>query len=425
MTGASGAGVVVVGGGQAGFSVVSALRGSGYEGPVIVLTDELHLPYQRPPLSKKAHTERDAVSVALVPESFYRERGIELRLGEEAAAIDIAGRTVTTGTGSRVPYDHLVLATGARNRPLPVPGATLNGVHALRSLDDALLIGRALTTARDVVVVGGGFIGLELAQVAVARGARVTVVELADRLLSRAVSPQLAERLRELHESSGVRVLTGTAVRAIEGTDGGVRRVITDGGKLPADLVLYGIGAVPRDGLARDAGLAVADGVLVDEELRSVTDPRVSAVGDCARHPHPHADGPVRLESVQNATDQGTLVGRRIAGADSAGDVGGSPTSYRSLPWFWSDQGAVKLQIAGLRTNTDEVRVVPGDSPGRLAAYAFREGRLVAVETLNWPAEHLAARRLLERRTVVTATDLAGSTLGALARAGRAAEVRA
>lgn len=410
----SAAGVVVVGGGQAGFSVVSTLRASGYDGPVTVVGAEPHLPYQRPPLSKKAHTEPDGVRVELVPESFYRERDIDLRLGDDIVALDTAARTVVTGSGTYVPYAHLVLATGARNRSLPVPGAELDGVHALRSLDDALAIGRALTTARDVVVVGGGFIGLELARVALARGARVTVVELADRLLSRAVSPEVELPLRERHEHAGVRVLTGAAVRALEGP-GRVERVVTDREILPADLVVYGIGAIPRDDLAREAGLAVDDGVVVDEQLRSVSDPRISAVGDCARHPHPHADGLVRLESVQNAIDQGALVGRRIAG---------SPASYESLPWFWSDQGDIKLQIAGLRSASDEVRLVPGDSPERLAGYAFRDDLLVAVETLNWPAEHLAARRLLERRTPVSADDLAGTTLGALARARRAAEVR-
>ena len=405
-------GVIVVGGGQAGFSAASTLRASGYDGPVTVLAAEPHPPYQRPPLSKKAHT--GPVRVELVPESFYRDRDIDLRLGDEVTALDLTARTVLTRTGTRVSYDHLVLATGARNRPLPVPGAELPGVHALRSLDDALTIGRALTTARDVVVVGGGFIGLELARVALAGGARVTVVELAGRLLSRAVSAELEPSLRQRHERAGVRILTGTAVRALEG-EGRVERVVTEQGVLPADLVVYGIGAVPRDELARQAGLAVHDGVLVDEQLRSVTDPRVSAVGDCARHPHPRADGPVRLESVQNAVDQGALVARRIAG---------SAAPYENLPWFWSDQGDVKLQIAGLRSPSDAVHLVPGDTAERLAAYAFRDALLVAVETLNWPAEHLAARRMLERRTPVSAADLAGTTLGALARAARTAEVR-
>ncbi|MFE7903012.1 NAD(P)/FAD-dependent oxidoreductase [Streptomyces sp. NPDC057424] len=409
------AGVVVVGGGQAGFSVVSTLRASGYDGPVTVFAAEPHLPYQRPPLSKKAHVEADGIRVELVPETFYRERDIELRIGDAVVALDTAAATVVTRAGEHFSYGHLVLATGARNRPLPVPGADLAGVHALRSFDDALTIGRALATVRTVVVVGGGFIGLELARVARARGADVTVVELADRLLSRAVSAQLEARLRERHERAGVRILTGTAVQALQGS-GRVERVATSQGVLPADLVVYGIGAVPRDELAREAGLAVQDGVVVDEQLRSVSDPRVSAVGDCARHPHPHADGLVRLESVQNAIDQGALVGRRIAA--------GSPAPYESLPWFWSDQGDVKLQIVGLRSASDEVRLVPGDSPERLAAYAFRDDRLVAVETLNWPAEHLAARRLLERGTPVSNGDLAGTTLGALARARRAVEVR-
>ncbi|MDX3451534.1 FAD-dependent oxidoreductase [Streptomyces sp. ME02-8801-2C] len=411
------AGVVIVGGGQAGFTVASTLRVSGYDAPVTVLAAEPHPPYQRPPLSKKAHTDPHDLRVELVPESFYRDRDIDLRLGDETIALDLAAHTALTRTGTTVFYDHLVLATGARNRPLPVPGAELPGVHALRSLDEALAIGRALTTARDVVVVGGGFIGLELARVAHARGARVTVVELADRLLGRAVSAELEPWLRQRHERAGVRILTGTAVRALEGA-GRVEQVVTDHEVLPADLVVYGIGAVPRDELAGRAGLAVRDGVLVDERLRSVTDPRVFAVGDCARCPHPQADGPVRLESVQNAVDQGALVARRIAGsADTAGP-------YRNLPWFWSDQGDVKLQIAGLRSNGDEVRVVPRDTAERLAAYAFRDDLLVAVETLNWPAEHLAARRMLERGTPVSAADLAETTLGALARAGRTAEVR-
>ncbi|WP_133917391.1 NAD(P)/FAD-dependent oxidoreductase [Streptomyces sp. NBC_00582] len=409
------AGVVIVGGGQAGFGVASTLRACGYDGPVTVFGSEPHLPYQRPPLSKKAHTGPDDLQVSLVPETFYRERDIDLRLDEEVVSLDRAARTVTARSGARVPYTHLVLATGARNRPLTVPGADLDGVHAVRSLDDALAVGRALATAGDVVVVGGGFIGLELARVALAGGARVTVVELADRLLGRALSPALEPRLRERHERFGVRFLTGTAVRALEGP-GRVERVVTSAGVLPADLVVYGIGAAPREELARDAGLAVADGVLVDELLRSVSDPWISAVGDCARGPHPHAAGPVRLESVQNATDQGALVGRRIAGRE--------PEPYASLPWFWSDQGDVKLQIAGLRAPSDEVRLTAGDSPERLAAYAFRDGLLVAVETLNWPAEHLAARRLLAHGTPVTAADLAGTTLGALARARRATEVR-
>ncbi|MFJ9634586.1 NAD(P)/FAD-dependent oxidoreductase [Streptomyces sp. NPDC101175] len=412
MTGADVAGVVVVGGGQAGFSVASTLRACGYDAPVTVLAAEPHPPYQRPPLSKKAHT--GPVRVELVPESFYRDRDIDLRLGDGAVALDPAARTALTRSGTRVRYDHLVLATGARNRPLSVPGSHLPGVHALRSLDDALTIGRALTTARDVVVVGGGFIGLELARVALAGGARVTVLELAGRLLGRAVSAELEPILRQRHERAGVRILTGTAVRSLEG-QGRIERVVTEHGALPADLVVYGIGAVPRDELARQAGLAVRDGVLVDERLRSVTDPHVSAVGDCARHPHPRADGPVRLESVQNAVDQGTLVARRIAG---------SAAPYENLPWFWSDQGDVKLQIAGLRRSQDEVRVVPGDTAERLAAYAFRDGRLVAVETLNWPAEHLAARRTLQRGTPVSTADLAGTTLNALLRAGRTPEVR-
>ena len=402
-------GVVVIGGGQAAFSVASTLRRTGYAGPVTILAGERHLPYQRPPLSKKFLADPGGTHVDLVPESYYRECDIDLRRGDEVVAVDPDGRTVTTRSGSRLGYDHLVFATGARNRGLPVPGHDLAGVHCLRSIDDAREIGTALGRARDVVVIGGGFIGLELAQAAVARGTRATVVELADRLLARALSPHLAGHLRAQHERTGVQILTGTTVLAIEGA-GRVERVATDIGSLPADLVLYGIGAVPRDELARAAGLPVADGVLVDDHLRSIVDPSVSAVGDCARHPHPLAAGLVRLESAQNATDQGVLVGRRLAGR---------PGAYESLPWFFSDQGAIKLQIAGLRADGDEIRVMAGDRPDRWCAYAFRAGSLVAVETLNWPAEHLAARRLLERRVPVSPAELTDTTLTALARAAR------
>ena len=312
MTGAPG--VAIVGGGQAGFSVASTLRSAGYRGPVTVLAGEPHLPYQRPPLSKKFLTCPGGAQVHLVPESFFTEQEIDLCLAERALAIDLTSRAVTTSAGRRVAYEHLVLATGARNRGLPVPGSDLPGVHSLRSLDDAVKLRTALATARDVVVVGGGFIGLELAHAALAAGARVTVVELAGRLLARAVSPELERHLRERHERAGVHILTATHVLAVEGA-GRARQVVTDRGALPADLVIYGIGIAPRDELAREAGLAVDDGVIVDHQLRSVTDPHVSAVGDCARHPHPHAAGLIRLESVQNATDSGVLVGRHLAGA--------------------------------------------------------------------------------------------------------------
>ena len=407
MTGAPG--VVIAGGSQAGFSVASTLRSAGYVGPVTLLAGEPHLPYQRPPLSKKFLTDSGA-QVHLVPESFFAGQQIDVCLGEQALAIDLTSRSVTTSTGRRVTYEHLVLATGARNRKLPVPGSDLPGVHSLRSLDDAVKLRSALAAAHNVVVVGGGFIGLELARAALAAGAQVTVVELADRLLARAVSPELEPHLRQRHEHAGVRILTETRVLAIEGADG-AQQVVTDRGELSADLVIYGIGIAPRDELAQEAGLAVDDGVIVDAQLRSVTDPQVSAAGDCTRYPHPHAAGLIRLESVQNATESGGLVGRRLAGA---------PSLPAGVPWFWSNQGDIKLQIAGLRAPTDEVQLLPPDAAGRAAAYAFRDGRLVAVETLNWPAEHLAARRLMDQRVPVSPGDLADTNLAGLARSRRA-----
>lgn len=386
--------VVVVGTGQGGFQAAASLREEGFEGRVVLLGDEPDLPYQRPPLSKAYLTGKaGAELVRLRPERFYAEHRIELRAGERAAAIDRAGRQVVLASGEeRLPYDHLVLATGAHNRALPVTGGGLDGVFQLRSLAEAEALRRRLDVARRAVVVGAGFIGLEFAAVAAGRGLQVTVVEAAARVMARAVSAPVSDAFRATHERLGVRVALGAAVVEILGADGRVTGVATaDGRQLPADLVLVGIGVLPNTGLAAEAGLAIANGIVVDEHLLT-RDPAISAIGDCAAFPCRHAAGgaPTRLESVQNAVDQARCVAARLAGR---------PAPYASLPWFWSEQGPLKLQIAGLTTPHD--RAVPRGDPakvgegGGFSVFCFRGGELVGVESVNRPLDHILARKLL------------------------------
>lgn len=388
--------VAVVGAGQGGFQVAASLREEGFDGRVILVGDEPALPYQRPPLSKAYLTGKaDADGVRLRPKHFFGEHRIELRAGARAAAIDRAGRRLVLASGERLAYDHLVLATGARNRALPVPGAGFDGVVQLRSLAEAEALRRRLDGdgrhgARRAVVVGGGFIGLEFAAVAAGHGLDVTVVEAAGRAMSRAVSAPVSAHFQAAHEGRGVRFLLGAAVVEILGAGGRVAGVATaDGRHLPADLVLVGIGVIPNAELAAEAGLTAANGVAVDEHLLT-RDPAISAIGDCAAFPCRHAaDGATtRLESVQNAVDQARCVAARLAGR---------PASYASLPWFWSEQGPLKLQIAGLTAPNDRAvtRGDPAQGGSGFSVFRFRGAALVGVESVNRPLDHILARKLL------------------------------
>jgi 3-phenylpropionate/trans-cinnamate dioxygenase ferredoxin reductase subunit len=392
----SGPGVLVVGTGQAGFQLAASLREGGYEGRVLLVGEEPELPYQRPPLSKAyLMGKADAAQLRFRTAAFYAENRLEIRAGARVLRIERAARRVLLASGEALPYEHLVLATGARNRALPVPGAALDGVLSLRTLAEAEALRRRLETARRAVVVGAGFIGLEFAAVAAARGLEVTVVEALDRPMARSVSPLVAAHLRAAHERAGVRFAFGAALARIIGEAGRATGVETaDGRRMPADLVLVGIGVVPNAELAAEAGLSVSDGVVVDGLLRT-EDPAISAIGDCARFPCRHAEGaPVRLEAVQNAADQARCVAARLLGR---------PAPYASLPWFWSDQGPLRLQIAGLSV-PHERAVLRGDpAAGQgFSVFCFRGGRLVGVESVNRPLDHVLARKVLERGGGVT-----------------------
>jgi 3-phenylpropionate/trans-cinnamate dioxygenase ferredoxin reductase subunit len=380
--------VVIIGTGQGGFQAAASLRDEGFQGAVILVGDEPDLPYQRPPLSK-AYLSGDANLdlVRLRPERFFAEHRLEVRTGTRVTAIDRAGRHILLQSGERIAYGHLVLAVGAHNRPVPVPGSGFEGVLQLRSLQDADAVRARLEDARRAVVVGGGFIGLEFASVASARGLEVTVVEAAERLMSRAVSPAVSSFVQSAHEARGIRFLLESAVTEITGAGGRVTGVGTaDGQHLPADLVLVGIGVLPNTTLAAEAGLEIANGIVVDEHLLT-RDRAISAIGDCASFPSRYAEGRViRLESVQNAVDQARCVAARLAGRAAA---------YAALPWFWSDQGSLKLQIAGLSSPYDQAVLRPDPAKRGISVFCYRGDRLAGVESVNRPVEHIHARKLL------------------------------
>jgi 3-phenylpropionate/trans-cinnamate dioxygenase ferredoxin reductase component len=379
--------VVIIGAGHAGVQVAASLREEGYAGAVKLLSAETHLPYQRPPLSKaflKGAMEADGLPLRAA--QFYRDKDIDLRLGEEAVGIERSAQRLALASGASVDYGHLVLATGARQRPLDAPGINLDGVLLLRDLTHARALRERLGAARRIVVIGAGFIGLEIAATATSLGGEVTIVELSPRPLGRAVSPATSAFFLEAHKAFGAQFRLGVGVVALHGRDGAVSEVeLSDGARLPADLAIIGIGVLPEDRLARQSGLACDNGIIVNDSLET-SDPLISAVGDCAIFPSPLVGFPVRLESVQNAVDQAKTVARRIVGKSEP---------YAALPWFWSDQGDLKLQIVGLSHGCDQW-VMRGDPQTRsFAVFGFRGQELAAVETVNRPGDHMAARRII------------------------------
>ncbi len=396
-------GVVIVGAGQAGFQVAASLRMEGYEEPIVLIGDEPSLPYQRPPLSKGFMSgKQDIEGTALRPLAFYESHRIELVSGAKVTAIDRVSRSVSLASGGHFRYDTLVLAVGARNRMLPAKGAELDGVCYLRTDAEAVEIRQRLELARDVVVIGGGFIGLEMAAAASALGKSVRVLEVQSRLMPRVVSPILSDFYRDIHTGQGVRISLGVSLSEIRGDQGKVREVaLSDGSVWPADLVLVGIGVVPNIELAREAGLSVANGLIVDERLRT-EDESIYAIGDCADHPNPFAGARVRIESVQNAVDQAKCI---------ASATVGRAESYRAVPWFWTDQFDIKLQMAGLSGGHDRA-VARGEPESRkFSVFYFRDGRLAAVDSVNRPGDHLAARKLIGAGTNITPEQAADASV--------------
>lgn len=393
--------IVIVGAGHAGGSVAALLRQYGFDGEVVLIGEEPVAPYQRPPLSKALlKGEGEEEDLLLRPADFYVEQNIELRLGQTVTAIDRAGKTVTLADGGVVSYDTLILATGSTARKLAVPGAELANVLELRTLADGRKLRAAIQPGARLVVVGGGYVGLEVAASARALGAEVVVVEREARLLARVASEVLADFMHDAHARHGVTLLTGRTVTAFEaGDDGAVGGVtLDDGQSLPADLVIVGVGGVACEGLGAAAGLTCDGGVVVDETART-SDPDIYALGDMTRRPVPVHDGRVvRLESVPNALEQAKQAAAAI--------MGRSPP-VPEVPWFWSDQYDLKLQIAGLADGADRMVVRTVAQGAGLAVFHLAGERLLCVEAINAPAEFMGGRLLIGKATPVDADKLA------------------
>ena len=378
--------IVIVGAGHAGFNVAEALRRQGYDGGITLIGDEPHPPYQRPPLSKAFLTgEYDLERLLIRPAQFYADQNITLRLGDPVAALDPQTATVTLAGGEVVGYDKLVLATGSRMRQLAIEGNALQGVCYLRTHDDAKTLLEELERARSVAVIGGGFIGLEVAATARKMGRAVTVLEAADRLMARALPPRLSDFFAEYHSRQGVELCLSAQADQLEGDGGRVAAVLCGDRRIEADLVVIGIGVVPATELAEAAGLECENGITVDALART-SQPDIWAVGDCTSHDNGWAAARLRLESVQHAADQ--------AKTAAAAMMGGTEP-YGAVPWFWSDQYDLKLQIAGL-TDQHGDEVVRGDpASGQFSAFYYTGDDLKAVYSVNRPGDHMATRRLL------------------------------
>jgi len=385
--------IVVVGAGQAGLQVLDSLRRGGYDGPLTLIGDEATLPYQRPPLSKQYISGEMADERLLFrPADYYTKQNIDVRLGARVTAIDTAERTLTI-EGESSNYAALALTTGASVRRLPVPGADLAGVCYLRSLADAQFIHRQLTEeAKRIVAVGGGFSGLEIAASARELGHSVTVVEALDRLMARVVAPMVSDYYLELHRSRGNEVLLDSQVGAIERDPTGALRVLLVGGRaIAADIVVVGIGSVPHTELAEAAGIKCNNGIIVDEFARTSAEDVVAA-GDCTQHRNARYDGYRRLESVQNAVDQAKV---------AAASLMGKPVAYDQVPWFWSDQFEAKLQMTGSSVDHDR-HVLRGDiASGAFSVFYFKGNKLIGVDSVNRPADHLVSRKLLAAGTEI------------------------
>lgn len=397
-------GIVIVGGGQAAAQLASSLRREGCEEHIVMLCAEPYPPYHRPPLSKGYLRGRvGRVQLPIRKEEFYHEKQIDLRLGQRVTGIDRNARQAVTADGQTVSYRRLALACGAQVRRLSVPGDELDGVHYLRTLDDADQLVSRLAQSAHVVVIGGGFLGLEFAASASALGKRPVLLETATRLTPRISADCISEFYREQHESHGVTVHTGVQVAEFGGHNGQVREVRCADGKIfPADLVLVSIGVLPNTELASAAGLAVRDGVMIDECTRTLTDPAIVCVGDLAAQVSTWAhdtDAAIRLESVQHATDQARTAATAL--------LQDEPPPYVAVPWFWSDQYELKLQMAGLAGGYDQ-QVVRGkvNAAGFSVCY-FRGDQFIAMDSINRPMDHAAARKLLAAGAPLTPAQAA------------------
>ena len=392
---------VIAGAGQAGGQTAISLRQAGYGGRIIVCGAEPASPYQRPPLSKKYLSgELARERVFLRPDNFYSRNDVELRLGTAVRAIDPEGGRAMFEGGGSIGFTDLVIATGSRPRRLDVPGAGLGNVFYLRTLQDVDAIRAELTAGRRLAVVGGGYIGLEVASTAKGLGLEVCVIEAADRLLGRVTAPEMSDYYARAHRARGVDVRLSAAVDAFEG-GARVEGVRCGAEVIPADLVVIGIGVVPDVRLAESAGIACDDGIVVDERCATSAG-HVYAAGDCTRHPNPILGRTLRLESVQNAIEQAKT---------AAANIAGTPSRYAQVPWFWSDQFDLKLQMVGISDGYDAIVQRGSMDADDFAMFYFKDGALIAVDAVNRPREFMACRKLVPERPRIDPEKLADESI--------------
>jgi 3-phenylpropionate/trans-cinnamate dioxygenase ferredoxin reductase component len=379
--------IVIVGAGQAADQAIHTLRRGGYTGTLTVVGDEPWLPYQRPPLSKKflaGAMERERL--VLHPGQFYEQHTVDARVGRRVEEIERTARRVRLDDGTLLPYGALLLATGSRPRVLAVPGSQLGGVHTLRTIGDVERIRTDMRAGGRLVVIGGGYIGLEVAATAREVGLDVTVLEMAERVMNRVTCPEVSAFYATEHSRHGVRILTNAKVRALQGKSGRVTAVLTDdGAEHPADVVIVGVGVVPADELAIASQLECGNGIMVDHNCRT-SDPAIWAAGDCTNHPSVHYGRRLRLESVDNAFEQA---------ASAAHNMRGATTTHDKVPWFWSDQYDLKLIIVGLSQGYDQVILRGNPASRSFSACYLRAGELIAVDAINSPKDQMAARKLI------------------------------
>lgn len=394
--------IVIAGAGHAAGQVVASLQQHKFQGRVVLIGDEPYLPYQRPPLSKKFLAgEMPPERLYVKPASFYDDAGVELHLDTRIEALDREAKRLLVADSDPIAYDALILALGSRVRRLPVEGVNLDGVHYLRSIADVEAIRAGFDKGHKLVTIGAGYIGLEVAAVARQAGLDVTVVEMADRVMSRVVSPEISDYYQIEHTNQGVKLRLSTGVASINGKKR-VKSVTTSTGEdLPADLVVIGVGIEPNTELARDAGLDVNDGIVVDDHCRT-NDPDIYAIGDCTLHPNGIYGRSLRLESVHNALEQAKTAVANICGVD---------TVYNQVPWFWSDQYDLKLQIAGLSAGYDDVVIRGNPAERSFSCLYLREGRLIAVDAINAPRDFVQSKQLIADGSVLDADRLADTAV--------------
>jgi 3-phenylpropionate/trans-cinnamate dioxygenase ferredoxin reductase subunit len=395
--------VIIAGAGHAAGQAVATLRQKKWPGEIVLAGEEPWLPYQRPPLSKKFLAgELPAERLYVKPPAFYEDPSITLKLETRVDGIDRAARSLLFKGGGSLGYDVLILALGARARRLPpLPGSDLAGIHYLRNVQDVQQIQQGLIEGRHLVIIGAGYIGLEVAAVASRLGLKVTVVEMQDRVMKRVVAPPVSAFYAREHREHGVELRLQTGLAGFSGQEQVDGVILADGSVLPADLVVIGIGIVPNTEVAAAAGLEVSDGIVVDEHCRT-SDERIYAVGDCTMHPNSLIGRSVRLESVQNALEQARTAASNICGEDSR---------YAEIPWFWSDQYDLKLQIAGLSQGYDSA-VVRGDPGKRSFSCVYLSGsRILAVDAINNPKDFLQSKKLIADRARMDLERLADASI--------------